>query len=74
MAAKIRGINSLHLNYTKFELPNNLASYNSIQKKDDKVRNKRKREGKVEIDWQRRSKFWLVRMCEKQKRCLISPD
>ena len=54
--------------------PNNLASYNSIQKKDDKVRNKRKREGKVEIDWQRRSKYWLVRMCEKQKRCLLSPD
>ena len=54
--------------------PNNLASYNSIQKKDDKVHNKRKRERKVEIDSQRRSKFWLVRMREKQKSCVISSD
>ena len=45
-----------------------------MQKKDDKKRNKRKRERKVEIDSQRGSKFWLVRMSEKQKSCLISSD
>ena len=49
-----------------------------MQKKDDKVRNKttnkegkkekRERERKLEIDSKRWSKFWLLRMREKQVR------
>ena len=44
-----------------------------MQKKVDKVGklliNKK---GKIEIDSQIKSKFWLVRMREKQKSCLIT--
>ena len=44
-----------------------------MQNKDDKVgklliNNK----GKIQIDSQIKSKFWLVRMREKQKSCLIT--
>ena len=47
-----------------------------MQKKDDKVDNKttnkegkkRERERKIEIDLPKKSKFWLLRMCEKQKK------
>ena len=58
--------------------PKTLASHNSTQMKDDKVSNKtaykrerqrkkRERETKIKIDSQKMSKFWLFRMCEKQK-------
>ena len=54
-----------------------------MQNKDDKVgnktankqerqREKREQERKIEKDSQKRSKFWLLRMCEKQKSSLIS--
>ena len=63
--------------------PKKLASHNSMQNKDDKVgnktankqerqREKREQERKIEKDSQKRSKFWLLRMCEKQKSSLIS--
>ena len=46
-----------------------------MQNKDDKVGklliNKK---GKIEIDSQIKSKFWLVRMREKQKSRLITSD
>ena len=56
-----------------------------MQNKDDKVgyktankqerqRKKRKWERKIEIDSQKRSKFWLLRMREKQKSSLITSD
>ena len=53
-----------------------------MQKKDDKVGNKtankegkkRERERKIEIDSPKKSKFWLLRMREKQKSCLITSD
>ena len=55
-----------------------------MQKKDDKVgnkttdkkkkrRKKRERERKIEMDSQKRSTFWLLRMREKPKRSLITP-
>ena len=61
--------------------PKTLASHNSMQMKDDKVSNKtaykqerqkkkRERETKIKIDSQKKSKFWLLRMCEKQKSLL----
>ena len=65
--------------------PKKLASHNSMKNKDDKVgnrtankqerqRTKREQERKIEIDLQKRSKFWLLRKCEKQKSCLITSD
>ena len=56
-----------------------------MQKKDDKVgnntankqerqREKRERERKIEIDSQKRNKFLLLRMREKQISCLITSD
>ena len=62
-----------------------LASHNSMQNKGDKVgnktankqerqRKKREQERKIEIDSQKRSKFWLLRMREKQKSCLTTSD
>ena len=40
--------------------------------KQERQREKREQERKIEIDSQKRSKFWLLRMCEKQKSSLIS--
>ena len=53
-----------------------------MQKKDDKVGNKtpnkeQKKESERERSKQirqKKSKFWLLRMCEKQKSCLIRSD
>jgi len=56
-----------------------------MQNKDDKVSNKtaskqerqrkkREQERKNEIDSQKRSKFWILCMREKQKSCLIMSD
>ena len=56
-----------------------------MQNKDDKVgnktankqerqREKREQERKIAIDSQKRSKFWLLHMREKQKSCLITSD
>ena len=56
-----------------------------MQNKDDKVgnkttnkqerqREKREQERKIEIDSQKRSKFGLLSMREKQKSCLIISD
>ena len=53
-----------------------------MQKKDDKVGNKtankegkkRSREKDRNRFGKKKSKFWLLRMCEKQKSCLITSD
>ena len=47
---------------------------NKTANKQDRQRKKREQERKIEIDSQKRSKFWLLRMCEKQKSCLITSD
>ena len=65
--------------------PKKLASHNSMQNKDDKVGNKtankqgrqrerRQQERKIEIDSQKKPKFWLLRMREKQKSCSVTSD
>ena len=56
-----------------------------MQNKDDKVgnktankherqRKKKSKREKIEIDSQKRSKYSLLRMCKKQKSCLITSD
>ena len=56
-----------------------------MQNKDDKVgnktankqerqRKKREQERKIEVHSQKRAKFWLLHMREKQKSCLITSD
>ena len=67
--------------------PKKFASHNSMRKKDDKVGNKTKKgKGKKESERQlkdrnrfakqnkKNKKFWLLRMREKQKSCLITSD
>ena len=47
---------------------------NKTANKQERQREKRGQERKIEIDSQKRSKFWLLHMREKQKSSLIMSD